>query len=131
MNMTIFGYKIRTTNQNAQSMTDMGQLWERFMAGNPNTAQKIYVVYTHYENQDQGFYDVYIGTQEHLAHFYDKIDVEIEKYTEFESEYHSPNDVVSLWKEIWGNPNLQRQYSFDVEEYDFENKTVKIYLSVK
>lgn len=54
-----------------------GQLWEWFMANNPNTTQKIYVVYTHYENQDQGFYDVYIGTQERLVHFSDKIDVAI------------------------------------------------------
>lgn len=131
MNMTIFGYKIRTTNQNAQSMTDMGKLWERFMADNPDTAQKIYIIYTDYENQDQGFYDVYIGTRENLAHFPDKIDVTIEKHTEFESEYHSPNDIIRLWKEIWANPDLQRQYDFDVEEYDFENRTVKIYLSVK
>ncbi len=131
MNKTIYWYKIRTTNAGYQSAHDMQKLWEKFMSHNPEMSNKIYVVYTNYENKDQGFYDVYIWLEENFLYFSEKININIDKFLEFESEYYSPDDIMKIWKDIWEDSSLNRRYSYDVEEYDFVNNSVKIYLSIK
>ena len=48
----------------------------------------------------------------------------------FEFEYTSPESVFDAWKTIWENKNLNRAYTYDIEEY-YEEGKFRIYISIK
>ena len=90
-----------------------------------------YAVYTNYEKDfSEGNYDVYVGKEtENSENNFENILVDWEKFKVFEFEYTSPESVFDAWETIWENKNLNRAYTYDIEEY-YEEGKFRIYISV-
>ena len=138
MNKNIAGLKVTTTNKDGKSAQDLYQIWNKFMEKDfIESLQKIaknpinYAVYTNYEKDfSEGNYDVYVGREtENSENNFENILVDWEKFEVFEFEYTSPESVFDAWKTIWENKNLNRTYTYDIEEYYKEGK-FRIYISV-
>ena len=138
MNKNIAGLKVRTTNKDGKSAQDLYQIWNKFMEKDfIESLQKIaknpinYAVYTNYEKDfSEGNYDVYVGREtENSENNFENILVDWEKFEVFEFEYTSPESVFEAWKTIWENKNLNRAYTYDIEEY-YEEGKFRIYISV-
>ena len=131
---------VRTTNENNKASEDLGNLWWEFIQKDLKSefweniiSPLVYVVYTNYENDFKKWdYDVYIWfkVKEKTSDF-PSILVEEKKFQIFEFDYNSVEDIAEAWKKIWAMTDLPSKYSFDLEEYDFENKKFKIYISLK
>ena len=139
MNKNIAGLKVTTTNKDGKSAQDLYQIWNKFMEKDfIESLQKIaknpinYAVYTNYEKYfSEGNYDVYVGREtENSKNNFENILVDWEKFEIFEFEYTSPESVFDAWKTIWENKNLNRAYTYDIEEY-YEEGKFRIYISVK
>ena len=138
MNKNIAGLKVRTTNKDGKSAQDLYQIWNKFMEKDfIESIQKIaknsinYAVYTNYEKDFfEGNYDVYIGKEtQNSENSFENILVDWEKFKVFEFEYASPESVFDAWKTIWENKNINRAYTYDIEEY-YEEGKFRIYISV-
>ena len=138
MNKNIAGLKVTTTNKDGKSAQDLYQIWNKFMEKDfIESLQKIaknpinYVVYTNYEKDfSEGNYDVYVGREtENSENNFENILVDWEKFEIFEFEYTSPESVFDAWKTIWENKDLNRAYTYDIEEY-YEEGKFRIYISV-
>lgn len=138
MNKNIAGLKVTTTNKDEKSAQDLYQIWNKFMEKDfIESLQKIaknpinYAVYTNYEKDfSEGNYDVYVGREtENSENNFENILVDWEKFEIFEFEYTSPESVFEAWKTIWENKNINRAYTYDIEEYYAEGK-FRIYISV-
>ena len=138
MNKNIAGLKVTTTNKDGKSAQDLYQIWNKFMEKDfIESLQKIaknpinYAVYTNYEKYfSEGNYDVYVGREtENSKNNFENILVDWEKFEIFEFEYTSPESVFDAWKTIWENKDLNRAYTYDIEEY-YEEGKFRIYISV-
>ena len=138
MNKNIAGLKVITTNKDGKSAQDLYQIWNKFMEKDfIESLQKIaknpinYAVYTNYEKDfSEGNYDVYVGREtENSENNFENILVDWEKFEVFEFEYTSPESVFEAWKTIWENKNINRAYTYDIEEY-YEEGKFRIYISV-
>ena len=138
MNKNIAGLKVTTTNKDEKSAQDLYQIWNKFMEKDfIESLQKIaknpinYAVYTNYEKDfSEGNYDVYVGREtENSENNFENILVDWEKFEVFEFEYTSPESVFEAWKTIWENKNINRAYTYDIEEY-YEEGKFRIYISV-
>ena len=138
MNKNIAGLKVTTTNKDGKSAQDLYQIWNKFMEKDfIESLQKIaknpinYAVYTNYEKDfSEGNYDVYVGREtENSENNFENILVDWEKFEVFEFEYTSPESVFDAWETIWENKDLNRAYTYDIEEYHEEGK-FRIYISV-
>ena len=138
MNKNIAGLKVRTTNKDGKSAQDLYQIWNKFMEKDfIESIQKIaknsinYAVYTNYEKDfSEGNYDVYVGMEtQNSENSFENILVDWEKFKVFEFEYTSPESVFDAWKTIWENKDLNRAYTYDIEEY-YEEGKFRIYISV-
>ena len=138
MNKNIAGLKVTTTNKDGKSAQDLYQIWNKFMEKDfIESLQKIaknpinYAVYTNYEKDfSEGNYDVYIGKEtQNSENSFENILVDWEKFKVFEFEYISPESVFDAWETIWENKNLNRAYTYDIEEY-YEEGKFRIYISV-
>ena len=141
----IIGISVRTTNQNAQSQKDIGELWERFFTQNlisriPGKASNdIYCIYTDYESDKDGPYTSILGCKvtsldQVPGEFIGKA-IPACKYQVYTSIGKVPDSIMSTWEFIW-NAAIDRKYLADFEVYDekalnFENAEVKTFISVK
>lgn len=142
----IIGIKVRTTNENGQSATDIGKLWEQFMSENvvekiPNKIDtSIFSIYTNYEKDHTKPYDTILGCKVSTLNDIPKgmIGQEFEKgsYTKFISKGNLTQGIVyETWTEIW-NQDLNRIFSADFEVYgekakNPENAEVEIFVAIK
>ena len=114
MHKNIAGLKVTTTNKDRKAEHDLWKLWENFY-------QKDFF---------EGNYDVYVGREtENSENNFENILVDWEKFEIFEFEYTSPESVFEAWKTIWENKNINRAYTYDIEEY-YEEGKFRIYISV-
>ncbi len=139
MKKIITGLKTTTTNENNQAMQDLGNIWNIFFAEKYNEKlkdfaqnNKVYAVYTNYKGDfKSGDYDFYLGVETNsIQKDFENIEVVEENFEVFEFPYQKPEGTIEAWKTIWSNTELERKYSFDLEEYDYENGKLKIYISV-
>ena len=139
MHKNIAGLKVTTTNKDGKAEHDLWKLWENFYQKDfRESIQKIakipvnYAVYTNYEKDfSEGNYDVYVGMEtENSENNFENILVDWEKFEVFEFEYTSPESVFDAWKTIWENKDLNRAYTYDIEEY-YEEGKFRIYISIK
>lgn len=141
----IIGISVRTTNENGQSMTDMGQLWDRFYSTDilstiPNRINNdIYSVYTNYQADYKGAYTAIIGCK---VNSLDSIPEELigreftgGQYIKYIAKGKMPDAVINKWKEIWDkDTELNRKYTADFEVYgqksqNPDNAEVEIYIA--
>jgi len=142
----VIGISVRTTNENNQTASDIGSLWERFMTENilqkiPNKlGDEIFSIYTNYESDHTKPYDTILGCK---VSSLDEIPTgmvgqsfEGGTFAKFVSKGDvSKGAIYNSWVEIW-NTDLDRLYTADFEIYGEKaknpaNAEVDIFVAVK
>lgn len=143
----IIGISVKTTNENGQSMTDMGQLWSRFYADSilstipERINDDIYSIYTNYQSDYKGAYTAIIGCKvKSLANIPVGLtgkEIQGGEYLKFIGKGKMPDAVIDQWKEIWSqDKNINRKYTADFEVYgkksqNPDNAEVDIYIATE
>lgn len=143
---TVIGIKIRTTNQNMQASKDIPAVWQRFVSEEiakkiPNKIDDaIYAIYTNYESDYQGAYDMILGckvsTKVNIPEGMIAQEFKRDKYIQFISKGRmKDNSVYKTWTKIWAT-DLDRSYNADFEIYSKKSRNpedmeVDIFISVK
>ncbi|MBO0471402.1 GyrI-like domain-containing protein [Enterococcus sp. DIV0242_7C1] len=120
----IAGKMIRTNNQQIE---DIIALWNIVPA--MNLSGELYAVYTNYESNFKGDYDLLIGSEQ--ADYSQKVVINSGEYVAIKVDGQSPEAVGQAWQQIWQDEGLEkrRTYQTDVEHYQ-KDGTIMIYLSV-
>jgi predicted transcriptional regulator YdeE len=120
-----------TTNENGQSSTDCGNLWQKFE--NENFAEmirgklsnEIYAVYYNYEGDHTKPFSYFIGckVEDHteIPEGMDTLIIPAENCTKVIAAGKMPECISGAWKEIW-HSQIDRAYQFDFEVYDERSK---------
>ncbi len=138
---TLFGLKVRTCNSNEMSGqgAKIARLWQAFYA---NVAPKlspesqVYGVYTHYESDVTGDFDVYACTNTPVQSANtESIDLATGKYLRFSGQGAMPQTVVDVWGQVWqyfSNEHCPyiRAYKTDYEFYK-NSEEVEVFISVE
>lgn len=130
----VVGFIARTCNQNEMEakQAKIGKLWQTFFAQagskiDKNT--KVYGVYTNYETDYHGYYDIIAGadtlSETELANTGEQvcsIQIKSGKYLTFSATGAMPETALTLWQEIWqyfDQPDCphKRAYTTDFEYY--------------
>jgi len=140
----IMGIAIRTTNQNNQSLKDIGSLWQRFyqeaiLSKIPDKENNdVYCLYTDYEQQADAHYTTIIGSKvfqvKNLPETLIAKTIPAGHYHLYISSGKMPDSVQETWKWIW-NSGENRKFRADFDRYpeksaDAESQLVETYLSV-
>ena len=130
------GLKIRTTNENYKSMTDISDLWTKFLEDYPLMSGKLnhkaIGLYTNYEGDFLAPYDFYVAYETTEKAIYT---ISSGKYAKFIIIGHPQRAIAEFWSKLWELP-LERDYLSDFEEYqnnsdDFNKQEIHIYISIK
>lgn len=143
----IIGIGVETSNENNQSMLDLGNLWQRFYSDNvaaqiPNKlSNDVYSIYTDYTTDYTGKYTSIIGLQVSSLESIPAGMVGREfsggNYQVFTAKGKLPETVITTWEQIWQKDStLKRRYSTDFEIYtdksqQDDNSEVDIYIAVE
>lgn len=133
------GISIKTSNQNGQSMKDIGMLWKKFFTeGVYNKIEnkindKTIGLYTDYEKDYTKPYNFMAGVQvkqksNNIENRVNKI-IPKGKYAKFIITGDVQKSVGEAWEKIW-NMNLKRKYTCDFEEYQ-NNTEIYIYIAIE
>lgn len=137
----ISGISITTNNKNEmnEKIAKIAGLWDEYESKNVYSAthdkannSSMYGVYSNYESDLNGDYDVTVGVE--VTKSKKAIVIEDEKYLVFKKEGELPQVVVDTWEEIWdyfeNNDEYKRKYSIDFEHYTKEDE-IEIYISIE
>ncbi len=120
----IIGISVVTTNENGQSIKDMGEIWGKFFEVSEQIPNKksddIYSIYTDYETDYTGKYTAILGYEvnslSEIPNGFIGREIGGGKYKKFLAKGEMPNAVVQIWKEIWEKDSeLKRRYTSDFE----------------
>lgn len=150
----VTGLRVRTNN-NAEMTPQTGKiggLWESFYTQlsprlNESDQAHIYGVYTGYESDHTGAFDVVAGVKNpvintqttdldsELSSQLTTVAVQSGSYLVFSGEGELPQTVISLWQDIWhyftqNHCPHRRKYSTDFEHYT-SNHAVDIYIAIE
>jgi len=123
----VIGIAIKTTNENGQAATDIGELWNKFMKQSivntiPNKIDTtIYAIYTDYESDHTKPYTTLLGCKvEHLNTIPDGMigkTIEGGKYLKITTKGDITKGLIANeWMKIWQS-DLNRRYTADYEVY--------------
>lgn len=98
---------------------------------------RLYGVYHHYQNGQQGDYSIFVGTDtEHIEESkpLTKMTIPGGKYLVFSGRGEMPHVVMEVWQNIWryfdqADCKFERAFDVDFEYYRSKN-TVVVYISV-
>ncbi len=141
---TVVGVKARTNNASPEMGAVIGGLWDSFFnkgiyAGIQNKVTgKTLGIYTNYDSDVMGDYDVVVATEvskaENLTEEIVKSTIPAGKYAKFVVVGDVQKSVSDAWGEIW-KMDLNRAYTADFEEYQDGNMdgnaTIHIYVALK
>lgn len=118
------GINIRTDNQSIEEIID---LWSK--VGKVNLKEELYAVYSNYESDHNGKYDLLVGSLKNDLK--DSIQVKEGKYLVFELEQGTPDKVGAMWQKIWQDTEIykQRLFTTDFEHYFLDGRA-SIYLAI-
>ena len=141
---SVIGIAVRTANQNGQSQSDIGELWQRFFNDHirdripHKVSNDIYCIYTDYESDANGPYTVILGCKvsslEVIPEGFVGKAIPETKFQLYRSTGKLPDSVLATWRYIWQAP-IKRRYLADFDVYgeksqDPHNTEVETYLSV-
>ena len=151
----LVGISTRTNNKQEFNPTTakIGNTMQAFFSNNLSeeiierkSAEKIFSVYTNYENNFNGDYTYFIGEEvnEFVTHdnnILQDLTIPAQRYVKFTSIAGKfPNIVIDAWQKIWQMSDKElggtRSYVADFEiyderSYDPENAIVDIYIGLK
>lgn len=152
----VSGLSIHTQNRDEADpkTAKIGQLWRDFFGRDlihstpnrePNTP--IYGVYSGYESDHNGFFDVNAGVRvsdvldssteqtDDDTHEFTTIDIEAGDYMAFPTTGEMPQRIIDGWREVWtyfaaNDSGYKRRFTTDFEQYVDEDNVV-IYIAVE
>ncbi|MGO2365083.1 MAG: GyrI-like domain-containing protein [Pseudoalteromonas sp.] len=139
---TLTGLKVRTCNVNEMN-TDtakIANLWQDFNEkyGSKLTEKtSVYGVYTNYETDMGGYFDVIACCDDQNIKVSDSVKVTTDdsRYLVFSGEGEIPDAIIDLWGAIWqyfssDDCTYKRTYTSDFEYYKSENE-VEIAIAIE
>ncbi|MGP1682024.1 MAG: GyrI-like domain-containing protein [Giesbergeria sp.] len=136
---SVAGFATRTTNHAERDPQTalIAPLWGRFFAENvmgqtPNRSTDLrnFGVYSGYESDAHGAYDVTLGVAVTQGA---TITIEAGDYLVFPADGPVPMSVISAWKCVWqyfeAHPEVQRRYRTDFEAYSSPTEAA-VYIGV-
>ena len=140
--LMLLGISTRTNNENEKNeeTQKIAPLWEKYAVENidsktlnKSSNTSFYGVYSNYESDVNGDYDVTVAVEVTKSKNNAMI-IENKKYLVFTKEGELPDICSELWEEIWdyfaNNSEYERAYAIDFEKYSKEN-LIEIYISIK
>ncbi|MGJ3704198.1 GyrI-like domain-containing protein [Variovorax sp. AFSI2.2] len=136
----VAGLAARTTNreENDPATARIGALWNRFFGeetyrstpGRTSDA-RIFGVYSSYESDAHGAFDVTVGVA--VSDATGSVAIEPGNYLVFSGQGEMPQMVIATWERIWqyfeAHPEITRRYCSDFEAYEGPDK-VAIHIGV-
>ncbi|MCW8090911.1 GyrI-like domain-containing protein [Alteromonas sp. ASW11-130] len=137
---SVAGISVRTKNSNemSPSTAKIGSLWEKFygeLAPKLNQNARVFGLYTNYESDHTGLFDVVACSDSLLTENVEKHDVKAGNYVKFKAAGEMPQVVIDLWGAVWkyfdaNDCDYKRTFTTDFEFYKSENE-VEIFISVE
>lgn len=137
---TVQGLQVRTTNAAEQTpKAKIGALWQRYFSSPGARASTVYGVYSGYESDWTGAFDVTAGSEAaaDAAPKADHATVQIQggQYLVFHGKGAMPQAVIEAWGRVWQHfaaprTDWQRCYATDFEQYLFADE-VAVCIGVK
>ena len=139
---TIIGLKVRSKNEDEMNseVAKIGTLWQDFFANIMptlgETPPPLYGVYSNYESDAHGEFDVLVGAEE-VEQTEERASVDLEEgnYLCFTAKGELPQAVIETWGEIWAyfsdeNCKETRAYKTDFEKYIGQDET-EFYIGIE
>lgn len=135
----------KTSNKNGQSNIDIGQLWQKFEAGNfftnipGKTGNSIYAVYYNYEGDHTAPFSYFIGCpvskETRLPDGLTELTIDEGEFEKVLAKGPMPGCIGQAWQKIWES-DIPRAFKADFEVYDersadWNDAEVDIFISVK
>lgn len=134
---TVTGLAVRTQNSDEfnQETARLPNLWQRFYATNPIPNTTIFGVYSNYESDVNGLYNVTVGnSNNNQSDELSAVKINSGNYLIFQGKGSMPQTVIETWKRAWDyfavESPYQRCFMTDFEEYKNSDE-VAIYIGVK
>lgn len=135
------GIGIRTTNQEGQSMKDIGKVWQRFFEEGMyekienKINHKTIGLYTDYEGDYTKPYQFIVGVEVSKKTKNTVKVIPKGQYAKFVIIGDVQKSVGELWEKIW-QMDLDRKYTCDFEEYqnnseDMQKQEIHVYIALK
>lgn len=124
---SVAGLTTRTCNRDERDprVARIGRLWSRFFdecayeAPNSIGDMRLYGVYSGYEGDEQGAFDITAGVA--VSGEPATVRIEAGDYLVFSGQGEMPHMVLALWQSIWQyfeeHPEIRRTYRSDFESY--------------
>lgn len=143
----VAGISVRTRNSHEMDSATarIGALWDRFFDESwehklprPDADARIFGVYSAYESNEHGAYDVTAGvaapSDVQLVGGAATVDIEAGEYLVFHGQGAMPQMVLDAWGEVWRyflrHPQVRRRFGTDFEAYDAVDR-VAIHIGVQ
>ncbi len=140
---TILGISARTSNANEMSGNSglIGPLWHRFITEAAATIPTIdpatvYSVYTNYETDETGEYDVVIGKSadpQDAASGLTRLSIPAQRYLTFNVNGGTPEDIRDAWMSVYtyfaSHLQAKRAFTADFERYGADRP--KLFIAVR
>jgi predicted transcriptional regulator YdeE len=138
---SVTGLKARTTNAAEQNPATgrIGPLWGQFYSSSLASQGSIYGVYSNYESDMHGAFDITAGVGGALVESanqgWQTLQVKAGDYLVFRHKGAMPQAVIDCWIQIWQyfsqpRSDVQRRYATDFEQY-LGSDEVAIHIGVK
>lgn len=144
--LAISGISVRTTNSDEFNPTSakLSALWRQFFTDdvfnkipNKNIDSPVYGVYSDYESNEDGFYQVTAGVAVKNGlpgSEFTEVQIQAGDYLLFENSGELPQVVLDTWRQIWAffaeNPQIKRRFATDFELY-FADQDVAVYIGIE
>jgi predicted transcriptional regulator YdeE len=140
----VLGWTTRTTNEREMSGKGrIGALWQTYLQGGQNAIPNVsdpaltFSIYTNYESDHTGAYDVILGTpvsvEEAASGDLRGIAIPSAQYAVFPAESATADGIRAAWMAVYqyfsGPTDLRRAFSIDFERYSAEG--VQLYIAVR
>jgi predicted transcriptional regulator YdeE len=141
---TVIGLSVRTTNAVEMSgdAGKIGPLWSQFMHGGaeaiPGVIEQgtVYAVYTHYESDETGAYDLILGKsvqpEQQVPVNMKAIQIPAARYLVFSVAGSSPDAIKASWMSVYryfaDHSDQRRAFTFDFEQHS--RMGIKIFIAV-
>jgi predicted transcriptional regulator YdeE len=135
---SVTGLKTRTTNAAEQNPATgrIGPLWGQFFSSPLVSQGPIYGVYSNYESDMYGAFDITAGVSGALVgNGWGTLQVQAGDYLVFRHKGAMPQAVLDCWVQIWQyfaqpRSDVQRSYATDFEQYVGADE-IAIHIGVK
>lgn len=121
---TVTGFTVRTQNSDEfhPETAKLPTLWQQFYSSNPTINSTVFGVYSSYESDANGFYDVTVGSlNNNQSAKLSSIKIHSGHYLIFRGKGAMPQTVIETWKRVWdyftADSPYQRCFMTDFEEY--------------